>query len=573
MAVATATEDLCHRLWLKQHAPDWLSRTALILAAVEALLLLAQAGLIAVVIELALVQAATVSDLSTLLLALLAVVLGRGLLFIGRGVLAETASATIRQSLRQRLFNHLCLSDPARSAEFQTGALAHQIVDRVDRLDPYYSRFYPQQYSAILIPLAIVIAVAWVNWLAGLLLAIAAPIIPVFMALIGLGAERLSRDQATVTARLSGVFHDRLRGLSTIQRFGAADRVVDWLREAAQDYQERTMKILRLAFLSSAVLEFFAAVAIASLAIYIGLSLLDIMDIGPSDSLTLASGLFILLLAPDFFLALRQLAQHWHDRADALAAADDLRALFKRPITSACQARQKASSSRGPVRPVSVRIESLGFRFPAGPELFAGLDLSIEPGERLLITGNSGGGKSTLLMLIAGLIRPDSGRICYDGRDIGALDDRALSTRRAWLNQNSAIFDRSLRDNLTLGRTEISDRQVLEVLDQCGLTRFVEALESGLETTLGTDGARLSGGQARRIALARTLLEPRGLLLLDEPSEHLDPDSEQNLWRAIEQAAERQPMTIMAISHRPRARRWASRVLDLDSVQPALADR
>ena len=571
--MATATEpdsEIDHGRWLKQQSPDWLRPAAFGLALAEGLLLLAQAGLIALTLHRALIASASWPALQPLLIGLLGVVIGRAMIHAGRGILAERASAATRQLLRDRLFRQLCLSDPAQGAEFQTGALAHQIVDRVDRLDPYFARFLPQQYSAVLIPLIIVIAVAWVNWLAGLLLAIAAPIIPVFMALIGIGAERLSRDQAAVTARLSGLFHDRLRGLSTIAHFGAADRVVEWLREAAQDYQERTMKVLRLAFLSSAVLEFFAAVAIASLAIYIGLSLLGFMEIGPSEQLELVSGLFILLLAPDFFLALRQLAQHWHDRADALAAAGDLRPLLLRPVL-AQDSGIVEDPTPAPKSALSVTIEALGFAYPQGPALFDDLDLRIEAGERLLITGPSGCGKSTLLMLIAGLIRPRTGRIRYGDQEIAGWNDRILSARRAWLNQNSVIFDRTLRDNLCLGRDGFSDGELGVTLELCGLGPLVQQLEQGLDTRLGDGGARLSGGQSRRIALARTLLAPRPLLLLDEPSEHLDPDSEEALWRAVDQVAEQRAMTVIAVSHRPRARAWASRTITLPATPTAEA--
>jgi len=554
-----------HKEWLQQQAPAWLRPTAAVLAVVESMLLLSQAGLIAILLEQALVESSALSGLRNLFVALAGVAIGRALVLAARGMLAERASATIRQDLRTRLVRRLCLSDPTQGSQFQTGALAHQVVDRVDRLDPYFSRFLPQQYSALVIPLLILLTVAWINWLAGLVLAIAAPIIPAFMALIGIGAERLSRDQATVTARLSGLFHDRLRGLSTIQRFGASDRVVEWLREAAQDYQERTMKVLRLAFLSSAVLEFFAAVAIASLAIYIGLSLLGFIDIGPSDQLTLATGLFILLLAPDFFLALRQLAQHWHDRADALAAAADLRPLFDRPsVTQPEPADASPASDQAP----ALRIESLSFAYPGAARLFDRLDLEIRPQERLLISGPSGCGKSTLLMLMAGLARPDSGAIRYDGQDITRFDDQALSRRRAWLNQDSVIFDRSLRENLTLGRSGFDDKALDGLLELCGLSQLASELERGLATRLGSDGARLSGGQARRIALARTLLDPRPILLLDEPSEHLDPDSEEALWTAIEQIGDQRPMTVVAVSHRPRARQWAERIVDLGQTDP-----
>jgi ABC-type transport system involved in cytochrome bd biosynthesis fused ATPase/permease subunit len=172
-------------------------------------------------------------------------------------------------------------------------------------------------------------------------------------------------------------------------------------------------------------------------------------------------------------------------------------------------------------------------------------------------------------MLMAGLARPDGGSIRYAEQDISRLDDHALSKRRGWLNQNSVIFDRSLRENLTLGREGFDDASLTRLLELCGLGHLDSELEHGLQTRLGNDGARLSGGQARRIALARTLLEPRPVLLLDEPSEHLDPDSEEALWTAIEQIGRQRPMTVVAVSHRPRARQWAHRIVDLGPVDKA----
>ena len=562
MATATKLSPvISDNAWLKDQSPGWLRPAATGLAVFEALALLAQAGLIALIINQALINEASVDELTGLIIGLIAVFVGRGLIHAARAMLAERASAQIRLDLRQRLFDQICLSDPARDGDFESGALAHQLTDRVDKLDAYYSRFLPQQYSALFIPLLIVIVVVWVNWLAGLLLAIAAPIIPLFMALIGIGAERLSRDQATVTARLSGLFHDRLRGLGTIQRFGASERVVGWLSEAAQDYRERTMKVLRLAFLSSAVLEFFAAVAIASLAIYIGLSLIGYIELGPSEQLSLLSGLFILLLAPDYFLALRQLAQHWHDRADALAAASDLRALLKRPVI--VQNKHAADLLAAAQSAPGITVENLAFAYPKASALFSSFNLDIKPGEHVLIKGPSGSGKSTLLMLLAGLIRPQGGSIHIGAQDIGKYSDQDLSQQRAYLSQSSAIFDQTLRDNLCLGRTGLSDQRLLQVLKLCGLADLPSELANGLDTRLGNNGSRLSGGQARRVALARTLLEPRPLLLLDEPSEHLDPDSESALWSALESVTQDQPMTIIVVSHRPRAERWASRVLTL----------
>ncbi|AKS41767.1 thiol reductant ABC exporter subunit CydD [Wenzhouxiangella marina] len=549
--------------WLAAQAPGWLRPLAWLAALLEAGLLIAQALLIAGIFEGVLVSGEGFDSQWPALGILLAMLIGRASITGARAALADTASGRTRQRLRRALFEQQADAGPVDSAGEAAGALAHRIVDRVDHLDAYYSRFLPQRASALLIPLSIALVVASIDWLAALLLAITAPIIPLFMALIGRGAQSLSEAQAESTARLSGLFYDRLKGLATIRRLGAGPRVIEWLAEHAQEYRARTLRVLRLAFLSSAVLEFFAAVAIASLAIYIGLSLLGYVELGPSAQLTLGGGLAILLLAPDFFLPLRQLAQHWHDRADALAAAAELRAMLDRPRPARPSTSSRtAEPSRAP-NDDELELDHVSFAYPGRPPLLSGLSLKVRAGERVLIRGPSGVGKSTLLMLMAGFLSPREGQVRYRGRDIADLDDQARSRWRAWMNQNSVLFDESLRWNLTLGRVGIPDSRLHECLALAGLADLPDALDQGFETTLGERGCRLSGGQARRLVLARILLEARPLLLLDEPSEHLDPGSETALWKAIDLATRSQGLTVIAVSHRPAAERWASRVIDL----------
>ncbi len=559
----TAAPDDRH--WLTRQAPTWLKPLAVGLAVLDAGLLIAQAGLIAHCLARLLTESASPQDLIGYLIWLVPVILLRAMVVFIRSALAERASASIRARLRKQLFRRMSQADPVRAGRFETGALTHRLTDRIERLDPYYSRFFVQQYSALIIPLLLVIWISSLNWLAGLLLAITAPIIPLFMALIGRGAARLSEDQAQVTAQLAGLFHDRLRGLDVVQRLAAGPRVMNWLAERAEDYRERTMRVLRLAFLSSAVLEFFAAVAIAALAIYIGLSLIGYIEIGPSDRLTLASGLMILLLAPDFFLPLRQLAQHWHDRADALAASADLRPLGEVPLRAGTGDEASRSDRIAWDRSLNISARGLGFRYATDTPLIEHLDLEFEPGSWTLITGPSGSGKTTLLMLLAGFLQPDRGQIRYGSRSIAGMDDANLAGARAWMGQRSVIFDASLRENLILGRANVNQAALEQALRLAQLDQLVASLENGLKTGLGPGGCRLSGGQARRLVLARALLNSPPILFLDEASEHLDNAGEQALWSSLDQARRQLGLTVIAVSHRPAASLPADRVLRLSS--------
>jgi len=287
--------------------------------------------LLAWVIAAAVIDARDLAALWLPLLGLLAVFTARALLGGLRGTLTARASGEVRQQLRSELFARMLDAGPLLKGRLGTGSLTTVLVEQVESLDPHYSRFLPQMATVTVVPAAILVAVFWANWLAGALLLITAPLIPAFMILIGMGAQQVVRDQQQALGRLSGLFFDRLRGLDTLRRFGAEQRESRRIATFAEDFRARTMRVLRVAFLSSAVLEFFSAIAIATLAIYIGLGLLGFIELGPAESLTLFSGLFILLLAPEFYNPLRTLAQHWHDRAGALAAAEGIREVLAAP--------------------------------------------------------------------------------------------------------------------------------------------------------------------------------------------------------------------------------------------------
>ncbi len=475
-----------------------------------------------------------------------------------RGMIAARASRLVRTELRVRLFRVLCLAGPQHKQD--SGHLLSSLVDQVEALDPYFARYRPQAVAAALIPALILVAVTTVDWLAGLLLALAAPLIPVFMILVGWGAEQASQRQQQALGRLSGLFHDRLRALAQIRRLGAGPAELKRLRAYSEEFRDRTMRVLRLAFLSSAVLEFFAAVAIASLAIYIGLGLLGFITFGPADKLTLASGLFVLLLAPEFFNPLRQLAQHWHDRADALAAATDIRALLDLPPARPVPA---GRPPRMPDRSYPVEARRLSHAWPGRQRILEDLDLRVDAGEHLLINGPSGCGKSTLISALAGFISPSAGNITYAGIDLGRLDQQSLARSRSWLGQRPVLFAGTLASNIAIGKTDASAAEIQKVAELAGVDEFARHLPLGLNSRIGEQGLGLSGGQAQRLALARVLLDPRPLLLLDEPTTSLDELSETLIWDAIRHVSEQRPMTVICASHSALAQRWAGRILSL----------
>ena len=531
------------------------------LAAVEALTITLQAILLAWILSQVILDAVSPQALTLPLAGLLLVWLVRAATVGLRSHLTAGASSRTRQGLRQELFTRLAAAGPLYRGPRGTGQLSTGLIEQVDLLDPYYSRYLPQTTTALMVPGAILVAVFLTDWLAGALLLLSAPLIPGFMIIIGMGAEQISRRQQEAMGRLSGVFFDRLQGLDTLRRFGAEQRELERVQSFSEQFRERTMQVLRVAFLSSAVLEFFSAVAIATLAIYIGLGLLGMIDFAGADSLTLFKGLFILVLAPEFFNPLRTLATHWHDRAGALAAASSLRELLE-----AEPARMEPTQpvEAIPSRPCAVRVTNLHKRFAGREIVLDGLSLDVGAGDKLVISGPSGCGKSTLLALLAGFAEPGAGNIEINGTDLSRFTRAQLAGFRAYLGQKPLLFPGSVEDNIRFGDERADQATLQRALELSGVSAFLERLPEGLATPLGEGGHGISGGQARRLTLARALLRPRPLLLLDEPTASLDAETEQAFWRALDSAIAHQPMTVICASHSPLAEAWGDRVLRLN---------
>ncbi|MFW5927446.1 MAG: ABC transporter ATP-binding protein/permease, partial [Wenzhouxiangella sp.] len=378
--------------------------------------------------------------------------------------------------------------------------------------------------------------------------------------LVGLGAQSLAERQQHALGRLGGVFYDRLRGLDTIRRLGAGAAESRRIGIMIEEFRRRTMAVLRVAFLSSAVLEFFSAVAIAAVAIYIGLGLIGHIDFGPAPGLTLSSGLFVLLIAPELFMPLRQLSQFWHDRAAACAAALNIRA-FLEAEPARPEPRKPGQVKVG--SPCAVAVRGLTVRRPGRGTILDDIELDVAPGERLLVAGPSGSGKSTLLQVLAGLLAPDAGRIRFDTADLAAIDRAALARIRGWMGQQPGLIDGTLAENIAVGRGEADRVAIHEAADLAGLKPLLQQLPAGLDTRVRQDGEGLSGGQVRRIALARALVVPCPVMLLDEPTASLDADSSTAIWKTLERIAHERAITIICASHDPAAPQWAQRVLSL----------
>ena len=536
-------------------------RLAALYGVIEGLLIITQAGLVAWLVHSVVMEDVTPASLLLPVALLVVVVIGRPLAQALRARTAIEASSRVRQRVRTRLIRHAEALGPVGLAAQDTGETASQLTDQVSALDGYYARYRPQMAVAVLIPLAIVITAFTQDWIAGTFLVLAAPLIPLFMALVGMGAERLNRDQFEAVGRLSGQFLDRVRGLTTLRLFGRTDEATQGILDGSDEYRSRSMRVLRVAFLSSAVLEFFASVAIAVLAIYIGFGLLGYIDWGPAPQLTLFSGLFVLLLAPEFFQPLRTLAQHYHDRATAMGAAD-LLARFEalEPESTPGSAPESATP---PVSDVHRLVaHDLLLQRPGRGTVLTVPHFEARAGERVLIEGASGGGKTTLLMALAGLLRPAEGHVTRD-----LPDDRL-----GWLGAPPFIASASLRNNIRLGDPAVGSADLEAAAERAGVTEFSHRLADGLETMVGERGVGLSGGQAQRVALARAFVSPARLIILDEPTTALDADTERYVIQGLEALAAEGRIIVIA-SHDKALRVYCQRRYQIaDGVLEAVSD-
>jgi len=451
-------------------------------------------------------------------------------------------------TLRNQAAQALAARSPLDRERLASGRAASVLAEQAEAVLPWLLRYQPARMRTLLVPPLIALAVLYHSWTAALILVVAAPLIPIFMAVIGWRAKAASEAQLHVIGGMSGFLLDRLRGLSTLRALDAVDATAQRVRASAESVRAGTMRVLRIAFLSSTALELFSALGVALVAVYVGFHLLG--EIGPGSwgvRLSLAEGLFILLLAPAFFEPLRELAAVWHDKAAGEAALESLEALRHAGLAlpgALVPQQQTTRTGRAPVAP-SVDVEGLLFQHPGEAPLFDGEDLYVGAGEHVALVGPSGSGKTTLLSVIAGLAPASCGVVRIGGVPLDAHSGAELRARMAWIGQKPHVFSGSVRANVSLEREGIDSAAVGAAMRRAGLGHVGHATPGA---SLGEGGVGLSGGELVRLALARAVCAPHaGLLLADEPTAHLDRDTAAGVIDALVQLA--QGRTLIVATH------------------------
>ena len=487
---------------------------------------------------------------------LIACLLLRPLLHFCKDQLALDAGLQVASILRKTLVEKLAQVGAARDQYGSDGGLASMVIEQCDALTGYVSRFYLQRLIVVTTPIMLLVAAATQSWIATLILLLTAPLVPVFMVLIGHATARKSRQQFAAMAQLSGRFLDWLRGTATLQRLNAVGHASQDIDASAEAYRIRTMSVLKIAFLNTAALELLAALSIALLAVYLGFGLIGILPWQKNTvPVPYQSALFLLLLAPEFYAPLRQLGADYHVKAQAEGAIAELS-----PLLAFASAENTKANHFLLTAPPAIDADNIWVNHQQRTRL-APLSFAIAAGERLAIVGQSGSGKSTLLQIFLGFCAYQ-GDIFIDNQNFNTIDSTQFRHQIAYLSQQTMLLPMSIADNLRLPNPTASDDKLWQILAQVGLKPLIKALPNQLDTQLGERGSGLSGGQQRRLAIAQLLLQEAHLWLLDEPTEHLDSDTAAEINGLLQQVT--RGKTVLWVTHDATNLPWLDRQISLD---------
>jgi ATP-binding cassette subfamily C protein CydD len=478
-------------------------------------------------------ESAASTDITTICIALIATIICRAALGYFSECYSRRGAMNIKANIRSRLLNRLFQFGPAFTQSKGSAKLSHLLHQGIDSLEDYFAGYLPVIAYCAVIPSAILIAVFPIDWQSGLILLFTAPMVPFFMILIGHKAQRLNQEHWAKLQRMSSHFLDIIQGLTQLKIFNASRREIAAVKKISDDFGDETMGILKIAFLSSFVLEFLASISIALVAVILGFRLYY----GDVDYVF---ALWVLLLAPEFYLPFRQLGTQYHAKMAGVTAAEDLVEILSQPQVN-------YSLEETFTAPFSISLNRAEFAYPERSNALSQVDAEFSSQGLYAVIGESGSGKSTLIDMVLGFVQPDSGKVVVNGQSLTAANRDHWLKHCGWISQQAQIFYGSLAFNVALSEN-YQDELVIEALEKSGLARFVQTLEHGIESEIGEDGAGLSGGQAQRLALARVFYHQPDVLILDEPTSNLDQPTEQIITASIKAYAENH--IVIVIAHR-----------------------
>jgi len=510
----------------------------ILLASLGMVITLAQMNFLSSIVAQVFLDHTPLAQIVPLLILLLAAILVRAGLLWGREVSAQHAAIAVKSTLRQRLFAHLLQLGPTYCKGEATGELIATLSEGIEHLDAYISRYLPQIALSILLPLLIAAYILTFDWTSALLLLVTGPIIPLLMILVGSYAEKHVQHQWLALARMSAQLLDMVQGLTTLKVFGRSGSAHQRITQLSDAFRQRTMNALRLAFLSGMVLEFMTSAAIGLIAVTLGIRLLN-------NGISFQHAFLVLLLTPEFYRPLRELGTHHHAGMEGKAAATRVSEI----LATSTPIYTSASSSQHPDSPLSITFTGITYSYTNSTHpAVQDINLTLPYGSCTAVVGHSGAGKSTLVNLLLRFIEAQDGQVSVNGIPITELPVALWREYIALVPQRPYLFSGSIRDNIALARSGATEQDIEQAAELAGATDFINQLPQGYETEIGERGTRLSAGQLQRLAIARAFLKDAPLLILDEPTSSLDPESEHLIRFAVERLKHNR--TVLIIAHR-----------------------
>ncbi len=520
--------------WLREQsklAKRWLL-VAVGLGVLSSIFLLGQAALLASILHQLIIEQVDKSTLVGHFVGLAVIVAIRALCSWGREIAGYRCGEQIRLYIRQLILDKLRELGPAYIKGKPAGTWAALLLEQVEEMHDFFARYLPQMSLAVLVPFIILVVVFPVNWAAGLIFLLTAPLVPLFMALVGIKAADAGQKNFKALQRLSGHFYDRLQSMTTIRLFDRTKAETELMKGASEVFRSRTMEVLRIAFLSSAVLEFFTSISIALTAVYFGFAFIGELNFGDYGvGVTLFAGMFVLILAPEFYQPLRDLGTFYHAKQQAVGAAESIVEFLETDVTAVKSGNMPIADNSN----ISVKATDLEVYSLEGKKLLGPVSFEISAQQTTALVGPSGAGKTSLVNAILGFL-PYQGSLTINGIERTELDLTDWRKNISWVGQNPLLLHGTIRENITLGKQDVSDKAIATVLESSFAAEFVN--QHGLDYPVSDRSGGLSVGQAQRLALARAMLQNGQFWLLDEPTASLDARSERLVTQGLNQQIE-----------------------------------
>lgn len=451
-------------------------------------------------------------------------------------VYIKNSSEEIKEHLKDKLFKLVISANPYKVKNEKLGELINTITEGIEMVERYYSEYIPQFFAAFIVPLLICLSVAYVDKISALIMVITYPIIPVFMILIGYKSKEANERQWRKLNVLSAHFIDMLQGLSTLKIFGISNNQEEKIFNISESHRKATMEVLKISFLSALVLELFATISTAIVAVNLGLRLVY-------DQISFLNAFFILVLTPDFYLPVRQLGLKFHASLNGVVAIEKIEILEEKFIEKFSEDKLTVEDSK-----FEIEVKNLSFVYE-NKEVLKDISFKISSGEKIALIGESGSGKSTLINILSGFLEVQENTVFVNGIDINNINKESYLKNITLVPQFPHIFNRSIEDNLTVGYKGIDNKEFLNIYKKARVEEFSETFEKGYKTIIG-EGERvsISSGEAQRIAIARAMIKNSGFIIFDEPSSALDAEKEDFLIEAVKKYFKKN--TVLIAAHR-----------------------